>query len=954
MSNRFPPVDRIAIMYFKNGLIFCLLLAFSFSYSQTFKITGEVRDDDGQLPLPGATVKLTSLRDSTVWKGAATDERGQFEFSDVSRGGYRLQVNYIGYAAHEEMVLVRAEDKSLPAIRLSKSAKELGDVNVVEQTTRVVQKEDTSEYNARAYKTNPDATTEDMITKMPGITVEKGTVKAQGEEVKKVTVDGKDFFGDDASVALRNLPSEVVDRIQVFDRMNDFAQLTGFDDGTSQKAMNIITRQGRNNGVFGRVYAGYGYLNDHRYSAGANLSYFKGDRRLTFIGMSNNVNQQNFSMQDIIGVMGGGGGGPRFGGMMMGGRRPGGGGRGGFGGGMSEFMVGQQGGISTTHSAGINYTDMWGKNVKVNGSYFFNYTDNINQTDLTRTYFNQTEGDSLTTTYFESNNVRSKNMNHRVNLRIEYTIDSMNKIIFTPRASFQQNRQRNLINGRNTIGGAELLGQTESNYFASNTGYNLSGDLIYQHKFKTPKRTLSLSITPSVNNKNGNTELYSINQYFTDSALLDQNANTASENYTLSGNVSYTEPAGKQGILQFSYNPSYTWNKSEKETFNYDSTTADYTRQDTLLSNTFDNTYMTQRGGVTYRFANKKISIMAGINAQYAWLNGEQYYPIAFATQRTFFNMLPTAMFNYKFSDKANMRIYYRTSTNPPSVSQLQNVIDNSNPLLLSTGNPDLKQNFSHFGVVRFSWADSKKGRSFFAFFSPSFTHNYIGNATLIATADTLLNGDVLLRRGSQLTLPVNFSQGSLNLNSFFTYGMPIHPIKCNLNLNAGFGYNRNPSLINQALNFSNTYMVNGGFVLGSNISEKIDFTISYMGTYNIVKNTLQQNSDNNYFNHSASARFNWLFWKGFLFNTGVQNTLYAGVSQGFNQNIFLWDASLGYKFLKDKSLEVKVTGFDLLNQNTGISRSVNETYLEDTRTQVLKRYWLLTVTYTLRYFKKA
>lgn len=940
------------------GFIFSLFLFSLYSSGQTLKIDGTIQDGGDQSALTGATLKLISLRDSSDWKGAATDANGKFEFSGLKRGGYRLQINYIGYTLNEQMVFLRDEDLHLGTIQLAKSATDLKDVNIVEQATRVQQKEDTTEYNARSYKTNPDATTEDLVTKMPGITIEKGTVKAQGEEVKKVTVDGKDFFGDDASLTLRNMPSDVVDRIQVFDRMNDFSQLTGFDDGTSQKAMNIVTRNGRNNGVFGKIYAGYGYLTDHRYMAGANVNWFKGERRLSFIGMSNNVNQQNFSMQDLLGVTGSSGGGPRFGGGMMGGgRRPGGGGGGrgwGDNSGISNFMVGQQGGISTTHSAGVNYTDAWGKKVKVSGSYFFNYTDNSNNTELTRNYFNQAEGDTATTSYFETNSSRSKNLNHRVNLRLEYSIDSMNKIIFTPRGSYQQNRQWNTINGRNTIGGAELLGQTASNYFASNTGYNLSGDLIYQHKFKTPKRTLSLSITPTVNNKTGNTELYSINQYFTDSAILDQNANTASENYSLSGNISYTEPAGKQGILQFSYNPSYTWNKSDKETFNYDTTSRDYTQLDTTLSNKFDNTYMTQRGGLTYRFANKKLSIMVGANAQYAWLNGEQQYPVAFTTQRTFFNMLPTAMLNYKFSDKANMRIYYRTSTNPPSISQLQNVIDNTNPLLLSTGNPDLKQNFSQFGVIRFSWADTKKGRSFFAFFSPSYTHNYIGNATLIATADTVLNGNVLLRRGSQLTSPVNLKEGSLNLNTFFTYGLPITPIKCNLNLNAGLGYNRSPSLINNALNLSSTYNINGGFTLGSNISEKIDFTVSYSGNYNIVKNSLQTTSNNNYFTHSASARFNWLFWKGFVFNTGLQNTLYAGVSQDFNQNIFLWDASLGYKFLKDKSLEVKASGFDLLNQNTGISRTVNETYLEDSKTQVLKRYLMLTVTYTLKYFKKS
>jgi hypothetical protein len=182
---------------------------------------------------------------------------------------------------------------------------------------------------------------------------------------------------------------------------------------------------------------------------------------------------------------------------------------------------------------------------------------------------------------------------------------------------------------------------------------------------------------------------------------------------------------------------------------------------------------------------------------------------------------------------------------------------------------------------------------------------------------------------------------------------MAIKAIKSNLNINAGFNYGRTPGLINNALSISNTYVPTGGFVLSSNISEKIDFTISYSATYNVVQNTLQTSANNNYYTHTASGKFNWLFWKGFVFNTSVQNTLYRGISQGFNQDIVLLNAALGYKFLKDKSLELRAGVNDILNQNSGISRTVSQTYIEDDRTQVLKRYWMLTLTYTLRKFSK-
>ncbi|HLP53088.1 MAG TPA: outer membrane beta-barrel protein, partial [Chitinophagales bacterium] len=725
-------------------------------------------------------------------------------------------------------------------------------------------------------------------------------------------------------------------------------------DGNSQKAMNILTKKGMSKGVFGKVYAGYGYLTDSRYSAGASVNYFDGDRRIALIGMSNNVNSQNFDMQDLLGVTGSSGGGRMRGGM--GGNRPRGGGGGGNWGNnpASNFMVGQQGGISTTHSAGLNYSDVLGKknNLKLTGSYFFNYSKNVNQTDLTRQYFNA--GDS-STYYKESNTSNSVNMNHRVNLRMEYLIDSMNNLIFTPKFSYQQNEQTNTIDGTNTIAQTEFLSRTLSTYKSKSAGYNVSGDLLYQHKFRKLYRTLSVGVGTTINNKDGNSSQMAVNSFAeqSDSAEVDQQATTIGTSYKVNGNITYTEPAGKSGMVQLSYEPTYTWNKSDKQTLNLDTNgSGEYNLLDTVLSNKYDNEYMTQKASASYRLKGTAFNFNIGVSGQYALLTGESVFPLAYQTSRTFYSVLPNLMFNYKFKNSSNLRIMYRTSTNPPTISQLQSVVDNTNPLLLSTGNPELKQSYSHFMMVRYGLTNPKTAHSFFAFASANYTSNYVGNSTFIATSDTLINGLVTLNAGSQLTRPVNI-EGQLNVNSFLTYGLPVKKIKSNMNFNAGFTYLRTPSLINNAQNLASTYGVNGGITLSSNINEKIDFTINYMGTYNIVQNSLQTASNNNYYQHSAGARFNWQFWKGFVFNTNLQNTLYAGIAQGFNQNIFLWNAALGYKFLKDQNLDVRLSVNDILNQNTGIARNVTETYIEDTKTNVLKRYLMLTVTYTIKYNKK-
>ena len=941
-------------MKLKFNILLALVVFCCTANAQGYKIDGAVIDAEDHTTMPGAYVKLSYLADSTRATGMQTDSAGRFSFPGLPSEAYLLEVKYIGYKTVQLRPRVNGADKHLGNILMVKTPSTFKDVQIVAKEERVVQKADTSEYNAKAFKVNPDATAEDLVAKMPGITSNNGTVTAHGETVQQVYVDGKEFFGQDATLALKNLPAEVIDKVQVFDKWSDQAQFTGFDDGNSQKAINIVTKKNRRNGVFGKLFAGYGYLNDSKYTVGGSLNWFNGDRRISVIGMSNNINQQNFSTQDLLGVIGtatqrqGGGGG--------GGRGGGGGGLGGGGNSAaaSNFLVGSQPGISTTSSAGLNYTDLWGakKKVKVTASYFFNLTNTINSTSLNRQYFNA--GDS-SDYYVENDQTKSRNINHRVNLRLEYAIDSSNKLIFTPKANIQQNNQTLNQFGQTTIAQVEPVSQSQTLYTANNFGYNISGDILYQHKFKKLKRTLSIDLSSAYNYKVGQTQLKSLNYYSEngDSVWLNQTAPVKSNSYTLGANIAYTEPVGKTGMLQFNYTPSNQWSYSNKSTTNYDSLTSNYDMLDTALSNKYTDIYMTQKGGVTYRFATKHINLSIGANVQYALLTGTEVFPSAYNTNRDFLNALPNAMFTFKSDSGSNLRIFYRTSTNPPSIAQLQSVIDNSNPLLLTTGNPLLKQSFTHSILLRYGLTNKKKATSLFAFLTASYTQNYVGSSTFIAGKDTLLSNNVLLNRGSQITSPVNLN-GAVSGSAFINYGFPIEKMKCNMNITGGLSYNRSPGLINDLTNWSSTYNVNGGFVLGSNISEKVDFTISYTGSYNIVDNTLQQTGNNNYFNHTANVKFNWLFYKGFVFNTTLQNTLYLGVAQGFNQDIFIWNAAIGYKFLKDKSFELRAGVNDILNQNSGISRTVTGTYVEDDRTQVLKRYLMLSATYTLKYYKKG
>jgi len=942
-------------------LLFIILILTGFIplAAQNNTISGIIEDHESKIPLVGATVAMYKLPDTTnLIKGASADLDGKFILNQVAKGNYLIRISFVGYHVYDNQVAISSNKPvDLGIIRLKENVKLLNEVQIESTQIRTQQKGDTTEYNAGAFKVNQDADAQDLITKMPNITVEGGTVKAQGEEVKKVLIDGKEFFGDDATIALRNLPAEIVDKIQVFDRMSEQSQFTGFSDGNDVKTLNIVTKAGRNTGQFGKVYAGYG--SDNRYWAGGNVNLFKGDRRISILGLTNNINQQNFNTQDLVGISGSqnrGGGGRPGGGFGGGGGGPrSGGGSWGQGGDMKNFLVGPQGGISATTALGLNYSDVWAKKVNVTGSYFFNYSNNEKKSTSIRNFIN-TNG-ATGQVYDESNTSDSKNLNHRLSLRMEYTIDSFNSIIITPRINLQQNKTESALNATNSLI-EDLLNQSSNSFTSDYLGYNISNNLLYRRKFIKKGRTISASINTEWNDRNGNTLLLSESEFFTlpDTLIsLSQEADILNTGRTISGNLTYTEPIGEKGQLQISYQPSLTKSHSDKATFNLDEITNEYSIPDELLTNEFKNTYQTQRGGVSYRYNSEKTNFNLGLNFQYADLEGHQIFPEipppSDKVNRKFQNLLPIAMFRHQFTKSTNIRLFYRTSTNPPSISQLQNVIDNSNPLLLSAGNPDLKQTYSHTIGTRFAHANPNNSHSLFAFVSAGITDNYIANATYIAVSDTTLFGDINLFKGSQLNRPTNLN-GNWSLRSFFTYGLPVKALKSNLNINGGATYGRTPGLINNQLNYANTYNVNAGFVLGSNISESLDFTLSYSANYNIVNNTLIPQSDNNYYSQQVGAKFSWLFWKGFVINSDINQTYFTGLNSELTQQFTLWNVGLGYKFLKNNAAEIQMRVYDLLNQNNSIGRNVTETYIEDTQTDVLRRYAMLTFIYNLRQFK--
>ncbi|GAA4358738.1 outer membrane beta-barrel protein [Hymenobacter saemangeumensis] len=910
-------------------------------------VSGRVTDGKDQSPLIGANVLLIHLPDS-VKAGAAADAEGRFRFDNVAAGRYVLDISFVGYRSQRQPLAVGGAPVQLGTVAMQAGGVQLKGVTVLGQAAQSVQKGDTTQFNARAFKTNPDANASDLITKMPGVTVgADGKVQAQGENVQQVLVDGKPFFGSDPDAVLKNLPAEVIDKIEVFDQRSEQSRFSGFDDGNTTKTINIVTKPAYRKGTFGRVVAGAG---PERYRASGNINTFDGERRMSLLAQSNNVNEQNFGTEDLLGVVGGSnqGGGGRGGQRGGGGPRGGGqGGPGGGGGGASDFLVNQSGGITKTNAIGANYSNTWNKKTEATASYFFNRADNTVASSTRRQY-----ADEARTIYNQEGSTGSLNTNHRFNLRLEHKLDSMNSILFRPRLSYQLNEGASDLTGL-TLRAEQLQSNISSAYRSSFRGLSSDNDLLLRHRFAKPGRTISLGVGGGYSQKDGTNNLSTLNSA-AGASNLNQRSTLRQEGGSLTGSLAYAEPLTRQDVLQASYNASYAPNNSNKRTFDYDEATADYVNLNRALSNVFENYYLTQAGGLSYRHITPKYQAMVGASVQHSVLHSDAEFPMPGQARFTFLNVLPTAMLNYRFSKQHNLRAFYRTSTNPPSIGQLQAVVNNANPLQLTIGNPTLQQELRHNFIVRYTGSNPEKASNFFAFIGGSYTQDAISNNTFVAgprgAAVTPAGSSevVELPAGGQLSQPVNLSQ-QYTLRSLLTYGRPIKPIKTNLNFNLSANYSQVPGLVNNSLNYARTPSFGAGLVLSSNISERLDFTLSSTSTQNLVRNTLQAQLDNNYFAQVTRFRLNWIVGPGISIQTDLAHQAYSGLSAGFNQQFLLWNGSIGKKLFPGQRGEIKLYAFDILGQNQSIQRNVTEAYFEDVQTNILQRYLMLMFTYNIR-----
>lgn len=885
--------------------------------TSAIKLRGVVVDSLTREPVAGATVII----DSTT-NGVLTNEKGEFNISGLKKNVDNFMiVEFMGYAPYKlKYNPVKNNNVMTYYVKLQQSAIAMEEAVIQGEAVMAKQIGDTTQYNAAAFKTNPDATASDLLEKMPGFKVEDGKAEAQGEAITRVYVDGKNFFKDNPTTALATLPADAVESIQLYDDKSDRAKFTGTDDGQRMKTINIVTKAKKNSMGFGDFSAGYG--TDDRYSAKADVTLFKEKDRFSFGGGVNNINQST----------------------LWGNRR---------------FYSRGGSAQNVEYGAKFNYsTEIKKKENKTELGVDYTFTNkNTKNLSSSSTYYFPTAnyGERLNDAISANNSV---NTNHNASLNLESTLGTKNKIFFRPRVSFSNSASNGYSNSISNIDNI-LSNTSNTRNHNDNNSYDVSGSLSWYHNFNdknfiTFDASASFSDSDYDNIMIGSTGFVRNNQWV--DSLINQNANNASIGNNVGFNVGYTYAISKASKLDFSYNIGYNWSDADKKVYLYDPNTNEYSEISEFLSNRFDRDYLNNKIRVNYNYlVDGKINFSIGAGYKNSDQQNNQSYPIA---KR--FN------YNYNFSSPemdtrlmlfiSKMKYFtvgYNGSSNPPSITSLQDVINNDNPLFISKGNPNLKQVFNNDLYFGYNANNIEKNTSFNLYGNISNTINNVSTDSRFMLQDTVIDG-VSVQRGAQFSTPVNLS-GYWNFSIGGHYSFALKAIKSNFNVGFNYSYNRNPSLYNGDLYKTVDNGANIFLRLTSNISENIDFTLrSFTRVSNAVSNTNGgiRNINNNV-TGNAGVMLDYIFFKGFFVNLDYSyDYKYYSKNAPENPNSNLLNAAIGKKFLKSKNAEIRISAFDILNQRKSYSHNVGANSITDSRTNIIKRYFMLSLSYKFNTMK--
>lgn len=908
-------VRRAALV--ASALLVALVARPTVASAQQYDVKGVVVDS-AHAPISGAMVVALTRVDSVIAVFATSAGSGAYTLKRLAPGDYILQVTRIGYKPfRHDFSITNADVTADTVVMHTAGVVELDDLVVSAEHIPIVNKPDTLEYNAAAFKTRVNATVEELLKRLPGVTVESdGTIKAQGETVQKVLVGGKEFFGNDPKMATRNLPAAAIEKVQVLDKKSDNAEFTGIDDGQEQKTINLVLKADAQVGYFGRAVGGVGPApntdaefagskgDDARYTTALNLNRFSPNTQLSLIGSRNNTGQSGFSLAMPTAF----------------GR-----GRGGGGGGGGD-------GFSETMTLGLNGSRDFGKDTWIRSSYNFSTSDN-RSASLTNEQLLQ--GESVSANRNENANSNSENTSHRLNINAQQSFNAWNRLRFRGNLSTSSNNSDNSSNQETLKPDGTFQNRATSD--VSSDGDNLSGDgrLTYSRRFNQAGRSLvaeawfDLSKPDQLSTLQSSTVFAAAGGGTTTRDVL-QSQHRDSRTFTYGNRLGLTEPLGGGATLELFGERRAV---SENQDYDVNDLVGGTSVPNLDLSRAFERTYTYLQGGTRLSRNINGLRWVLGLEAQNSDLEGKILNRNE-SISNGFTNILPSANMRYQFGQGNNVSINYRTSTRDPSLNELQPFVDNTDPLRIYSGNPDLTPQYNHSLRADFRRFDQFSFQSIYLYANVGYSRNQIVQSRDID------------QQGRQTVMPINLGDG-WNSNVGGSYGTPIRFLGAQIDLDYSFNRSSGFELVNQVENVSHSQSHNVGVRLQNRSKDIFDVSLSTNWNFNSVKYSINKALDQSYINRSYSGEGTWYITNAWSVNASGNYQVYDQSLFGPRDNIFMLGASMGYQLLNNRG-EIRISGLDLLNENTGVSISNSSSYIRETRSPTLGRRVMVQFSYQL------
>ncbi len=905
-------------------VLFSLFILYgTLAHGQEMKVTGNVYDSTGVKPVKNAMVMGVRLKDSLLLGFTRTNAEGWFELKGFRIDTFALVIDHpelddktyymFGHKDNYEI--------NIPSVRMLSKAQEMEEVVIYANREPIFYRGDTLVYVADSFKVHEGAVVEDLLKKLPGITVDKdGKITSQGQEISQVLVDGDEFFGTDPTIATKNLAADGIEQVQVYEKENEDG--IGGDDEKIQ-VLDLKLKDDAKKGYFGRVSAASdmsltpknGQIgNSAFYEGELLLNRFNGPQKISVFALGSNTPRSSFGWGDMN----------KFGleNEQSAGNR------------WNPGAQSNTSGIPQTLKAGIYFSDKWGK--KKRTEFGFNYSYYNDQLDARSATYAQ---NFLTdTTYFVDDSTRNytKNESHRLNLNFETKLDSLTTLQIKPSATFDFGKSEN--SNISKFFGEDTLQSLYTNIGNDNDskGFTTSGFTRLNRKFKKKKREFEARYDWSYIDNATDGMLTSQSLYALTPSLdttFEQKKQNNNSNIDHFGTLTYVEPLGKHFKLELEYLFQYGFSTQDKQTFDYETATSAYTLRNDYLSNVFDNTKIQHRGGTKLVFENSKHQVDLGVKVRNIDIENINKITDSVVMQNIT-NVLP--QFHYMFRPSMSKRfvVNYRTSSQQPSINDLAPVPDNTNPNRIRTGNPDLKPNYMHSLNLMFNTWQALTGRYVWAGSNVTYTDNAFATET---TYDSY---------GRTQTRTVN-SDGNVMAFLYSGAGFPLLGRKIEISPNFNASYFRTISYISGYKNTTDNYGLTPALevkfnLFGDSVELYIDGSYSFNNAISSLNNTATPYSVENY-----GGGVEWTMPLGFKIEVDGNYTHNSQPSAGFyNTEYFILNAEISKRFLKTQNLELAIRGNDILNQNINARREVTSNVVTDYRTTIISRYFLMKLTY--------